>query len=191
MNFTLQAVELQSKKVSFLNVLSLRESSTGKTRSLANAALDIFTILLLFFWLLISAQPPKTRKQMYLIKYWHMLPKLSYLHFPEFSQRNCCVYNPKWRGGITLANNIAREPKDSFVGVLTWYNPPNSPAAICQHLPRGVPQSAWQGGWRESTKRNIRERRKGGEKSRMGRVRKQSKGRRVIREKTGLGRAQQ
>lgn len=97
----------------------------------------------------------------------------------------------QWRGGITPVNNVAREPKDAFVGVPTWYNPANSPAAVCQHLPRGVPQSAWQGGWGESTKRSIKERRKGREKSRMGRERKQSKGRRVTREEMGLGRAQQ
>lgn len=61
-DFTLQAVELQGKKVSSLSVLFLRESSTGKTRSLANAALDILTILLLLLWLLISAQPPQNKE---------------------------------------------------------------------------------------------------------------------------------
>lgn len=59
-DFTLQAVELQGKKVSSLSVL--RESSTGKTRSLANAALDILTILLLLLWVLISAQPPQNKE---------------------------------------------------------------------------------------------------------------------------------
>lgn len=62
--FTFQAVELQSKKVSFSHDLFLRESSPDEPRSLANAALDILTILLMLLWLLISAQVPKTREQM-------------------------------------------------------------------------------------------------------------------------------